>query len=192
MPYGPWMFDEHVDLLRRFGSRVLPLLIEWQTSSDPISRFHAAYVLGSLGEAAAPAAPFVISAWRNGPHPRTGPNYDPFWEWDEETRKAWMFTDPSDPNALWSALGADAIPFLSAALEDPHARVRRRAASALVSAGGAAACLPRLRTLLNDEDPTVRVAAAKAVLELGGDGDLAAEQARRLLELGDGPPQRRR
>jgi HEAT repeat protein len=115
------------------------------------------------------------------------PGSDWFWECDLSQRRSFEGPIEGDPNATWTTMGAGAIPYLQDALSDPHARVQRRACKVLgrldsALAGGA---LPRLRGLIADVDPTVGVAAAEAVLAIGGPADPAAEMARARIVRGE-------
>ena len=186
-PYGWPMFDELVQVIRGLGDPSLPLAIEWQTSQGRIARYWAADTLAAFGPKAVAAAPFVVSAWRNGDRGFGVPGSDPFWECDPTDALPWDGPLEGDPNAVWAAMGEKAIPVLTRCLADSHARVRRRACKVL-----AGLCetdwdidLNLVAALLDDEDPTVRVAAARAVLALGGKLDPAAGRAQEIIRLGE-------
>lgn len=187
-PYGWGIYDELIQILAGLGEPALPIVIEWLTAGGEIERYEAADTLAAFGPAALPAAPFLISAWRNGDSGSGVPGSDAFWECDF-VRQRQGFDGPlvGDPNAAWAAMGPGAIPFLENALDDPHARVRRRACKALGGLDPALAytALPRLRLLVADSDPTVGVAAAHAVLALGGDADPRAKEARARIARGE-------
>ena len=78
------------------------------------------------------------------------------------------------PAFILNALGRAAVPALVRALDDPHARVRRTAASSLGRIGSPAAeAVPALEARLRDEDRFVRAASAGALASLGSSAGTA-------------------
>lgn len=129
----------------------VPKLIEVYQSGTPEVRYGAAFALGNIGPGAASAEPTLVKGL------------------DESDTlvalvSAWALAH-IDPK---SGASAKAIELLAQALGDPDARFRREAASALGCYGPQAkSAAAALKKATEDEDPSVREAAAEALKAIG-------------------------
>lgn len=116
---------------------------------------NVATALGKIGPAAKPAIAALGRALRNGE-----PKGMPF------VHRSWCASD--DAAQALIQLGADSVPVLVAALDDPVARVRANSANALGDiAEDAETVVPKLTACLKDDDASVRAHAAWALGKFG-------------------------
>ncbi len=165
-PIGVGTYDELLVLLEHHGADALPYLVEALGHWSVYARERALHTLLKLGKDAAPAAPFLVSAWRRDALDERVPGSDTFWD--------------RDPNAeCLAALGPPALPWLERALDDDLAIVRSRACRNLGAFGAAARrTVPKLLELLRADEPSVRRAAARAILRIAPSDSDAAREAR--------------
>jgi HEAT repeat protein len=146
------------------SARVLPVLIQLLETQEG---WQANYVLGMLGESAAPAIPALVRVLRTERVPR------PFR------------TPPSSVFAL-GEIGGPAVPALLPVLQDPdpHNRFSGVMAFGLMGARGKAA-IPALLDLLRDKDDEVRHAAALTLGFIGADSELVVKGLAECLRAED-------
>ncbi|WP_436528758.1 hypothetical protein [Actinoplanes sp. HUAS TT8] len=134
----------------------VPLLIEALTTDDADTVKSALATLRELGPAAAPALPAIRSAAT----PPTGEaSVDETWIWSAAVATLW-------------AVGGDHEEVLPLALALLDTFAKREASDVLGRIGpSAAAALPRLRQLLNDDYDWNRVHAAAAIWDIAGEPD---------------------
>jgi HEAT repeat protein len=151
---SPRMRLEAADALVAIGTPTLSALTTALQSSDPNLRWHAASVLGDLGQQAASAVPNLILALQ----------------------------DPDPQVRLYAALALGnmqkaakpAIPSLIAALHDQDPYVRIYVPTALRKIGAQAeVAVPALTVVLRDVSPQVRLNAAYALGALGRESEPA-------------------
>lgn len=135
--------------LRRLGPGVVPALSQAVRARNKTIRLHAAEVLSDLGPGAAPATVALLGLQRDG---------------DPKIRVV-------AAHALGNIGNAPALTGLSRTLGDKSPSVRAAAASALGTMGRrAAASAPQIRKRLTDSHVEVRVASARALWQITGDG----------------------
>ena len=128
-----------------------------------------ATALGEIGPPAKPAIEALGRALRNGEAQGM-----PF------VHRSWCASD--DAATALVRIGADSVPVLLAALNDPDGRVRANAANALGDiASEAMRVVPELTQRLTDKDPTVRAHAAWALGKFGREANPALLPLVRIL-----------
>jgi lysophospholipase L1-like esterase len=151
-------------------------------SEDPYVRSFAAYSLGSLGPAAAPALPALVEAYRREEREGRGAAVGALGVLGPVAAAALpdLVAGLKNPvnHRRWSAaraigrLGAaatPAVPALVGALEDASPHVRRHVAQALGRLGVEAfAAVPALQAAARDEDAAVRREAQTALRRIRG------------------------
>jgi len=183
-PVGPSSFNEIVWLLEQVGEPALPALIlgleHWREGGARM----AAQAIGKLGDAAEPAVLAILSAWRYEGLP------DPESWWDDPDDWRDPFSEMEFPGCggkTLAAIGPAAVPYLIDGLDDPHAVVRRRCCVALGRFGSETnESVPALVRKLGDDQHDVKVAAARALLSIAGEGTEAwVRAAEEVLKAAD-------
>jgi HEAT repeat protein len=145
---------EAADALVAIGAPTLPALTTALQSPDPNLRWHAASVLGDLGQQAASAVPDLILTLQDS---------------DPQVR---LYATLALGNMQKAAKAA--IPSLISALHDPDPYVRIYVPTALRKIGAQAeVAVPALTVVLRDVNPQVRLNAAYALGALGRESEPA-------------------
>jgi len=176
----------------------LPELIEVAASPEHPGRAAAAWAMGAMGPAAAPAVDALLAALRD---PRAEVRSRAVWALGRigpAARAAVTTLVPlvDDPALSWRAIDAlggigppaePAVPRLVRALADTSGSVRWRAAQALGAIGaGARAATPALLAALGDAEGNVRLAAAEAAVRVEADAHVLAPALARASRDEDG------
>jgi HEAT repeat protein len=136
----------------------VPSLARALGDAHPLVRLNAARTLLNLGGEARPALPALIEAMKAVENEQRVPRFDV------------SIREVATVAVGRTTCGTDeAVPLLVEALEGAHTSGMKRAAARGLGEVGANArpAVPRLRELLDDEDPLVQDAAEKALLKIG-------------------------
>jgi HEAT repeat protein len=169
----------------------IPVLEQLLTTPGPAEpRWHAADVLGQIGPPARAASPALVAALKDADPTVRLVAVQSVSKLAPEVPGAVpalveLFPDVGAVRALagFGPAAADAVPRLTALLDDPDPMVRRNACRTLGRVGAAAkSAVPTLTARLTDPDPPVREYAAKALGWIGPSAAPAIPDLVKLLE----------
>ncbi len=152
-----WSLGGECGIAIRVLEGVLPTQEGWQ----------AAYALGRMGPAAAPAVPALIEALKREKVPR-------------------VFRTPPSSSFALGQIREPAIPALLAVLEHPQPEVRLAAVLAFNFMGShALSAVPELQKLLGDPDPEIRQVTAITLASAGAERELVLSSLAECLNAED-------
>lgn len=194
--YGlaPCIYASSIWVLEQLGDDALPLLAMGLEHWGVWARPWCAQAIFARGEAALPLIPAIVSAWRTLDDDPGGPGPGVYWDVEQTPfygPSAWTDVPThtadgkpwtmkiSDARGL-ARLGAGAVAPLLRALDDPHPRVRARAAHALSAFKIETSTIrSHLTQKRNDEDRDVRACAARALAAIADARSFPTQEAER-------------